>query len=135
MSELLPRPLRLMLGATSRGVGDRRLRNAVQEKVVLITGASSGVGEATALRLGRAGATVLLVARREERLEEVRDRVSEAGGEAYIYPCDLSDVDAVGALAEEVLGSTDDCGCAELQAVTGTVAAVINTVAPLAHLL
>src|SRR5438270_13027889 len=92
-----------MLGATSRGVGDRRLRHAVQEKVVLITGASSGVGEAAALRLGRAGATGLLGARREELLEEVRDRVSGAGGEAHVYPCDLSDVDAVGALAAEVL--------------------------------
>src|SRR5947209_5198593 len=92
-----------MLGATSRGVGDRRLRSAVQGKIVLITGASSGVGEAAALRLGRVGATVLLVARREELLEEVRDRVAEAGGEAHIYPCDLSDSEAVSALAQEVL--------------------------------
>jgi acyl-CoA synthetase (AMP-forming)/AMP-acid ligase II/NAD(P)-dependent dehydrogenase (short-subunit alcohol dehydrogenase family) len=103
VSELLPRPLRLLLGATSRGVGDRRLRDAVRGKVVLITGASSGVGEATALRLGRAGATVLLVARREELLEEVRERICACGGEAYVYPCDLADADAVGALATEVL--------------------------------
>ncbi len=107
MSELLPRPLRLLLGATSRGVGDRRLRGAVEGKIVLITGASSGVGEAAALRLGRAGATVLLVARREEVLEEVRDRISADGGEAYVYPCDLSDPDAVGALAAEVLERHD----------------------------
>src|SRR5947209_19336170 len=92
-----------MLGATSRGVGDRRLRNAVQGKVVLISGASSGVGEAAALRLGRAGATILLVARREEVLEEVRDRISSAGGEAHVYACDLADTDAVSALAAEVL--------------------------------
>jgi acyl-CoA synthetase (AMP-forming)/AMP-acid ligase II/NAD(P)-dependent dehydrogenase (short-subunit alcohol dehydrogenase family) len=107
VSELLPRPLRLLLGATSRGVGDRRLRDAAQGKVVLITGASSGVGEAAALRLGRAGATVLLVARREELLEEVRDRISADGGEAHVYPCDLSDPDAVGALAAEVLERHD----------------------------
>jgi acyl-CoA synthetase (AMP-forming)/AMP-acid ligase II/NAD(P)-dependent dehydrogenase (short-subunit alcohol dehydrogenase family) len=103
VSELLPRPLRLLLGATSRGVGDRRLRAAVQGKVVLITGASSGVGEAAALRLGLAGATVLLVARREELLEEVREQISACGGEAHVYPCDLADADAVGALATEVL--------------------------------
>src|SRR5947209_16169407 len=96
-----------MLGATSRGVGDRRLRNAVQGKVVLITGASSGVGEAAALRLGRAGARVLLVARREELLEEVRDRISDSGGEAHIYPCDLSDPEAIDALAAEVLERHD----------------------------
>ena len=76
MSELLPRPVRLLLGATSPGVGDAALRDAVAGQVVLITGASSGVGEATAVRLGRAGATVLLVARRSELLEEIR----EAGG-------------------------------------------------------
>jgi acyl-CoA synthetase (AMP-forming)/AMP-acid ligase II/NAD(P)-dependent dehydrogenase (short-subunit alcohol dehydrogenase family) len=103
VSELLPRPLRLLLGATSRGVGDRRLRNAVEGKVVLVTGASSGVGEAAAQRLGRAGAIVLLVARREEFLEKVRDRISAAGGEAHVYPCDLADVDRVGALAVKVL--------------------------------
>jgi acyl-CoA synthetase (AMP-forming)/AMP-acid ligase II/NAD(P)-dependent dehydrogenase (short-subunit alcohol dehydrogenase family) len=103
VSELLPRPLRLLLGATSRGVGDRRLRNAVQGKVILITGASSGVGEAAALRLGRAGAKILLVARREELLEGVRDRISAVGGEAHVYPCDLADTDAVGALAVKVL--------------------------------
>ena len=76
MSELLPRPVRLLLGATSAGVSDRRLREAVAGKIVLVTGASSGVGEATALRLGAAGATVLLVARRAELLEEMprRDR-------------------------------------------------------------
>jgi len=68
MSELLPRPVRLLLGATSFGAGDRRLRGAVGGKVVLVTGASSGVGKATAVRLGAAGATVLLVARRAETI-------------------------------------------------------------------
>jgi NAD(P)-dependent dehydrogenase (short-subunit alcohol dehydrogenase family) len=77
--------------------------SAVRGKVVLVTGASSGVGEAAALRLGRAGAIILLVARREELLEEVRERISASGGEAHIYSCDLADTDAVGALAAEVL--------------------------------
>jgi acyl-CoA synthetase (AMP-forming)/AMP-acid ligase II/NAD(P)-dependent dehydrogenase (short-subunit alcohol dehydrogenase family) len=103
VSELLPRPLRLALGATGRGVGDKRLRAAVDGQVVLITGASSGVGEATALRLGAAGATVLLVARREELLEQVRERIAGAGGTAHVHPCDLADPDQVTALAAEVL--------------------------------
>ena len=103
MSELLPRPVRLLLGATSPGIGDGALRDAVAGKVVLITGASSGVGEAAAVRLGRAGATVLLVARRTDLLEEVRDSIVEAGGSAFAYPCDLADVDEIGELVETVL--------------------------------
>jgi acyl-CoA synthetase (AMP-forming)/AMP-acid ligase II/NAD(P)-dependent dehydrogenase (short-subunit alcohol dehydrogenase family) len=103
MSELLPRPIRLLLGATSRGASDERLRPAAEGKVVLITGASSGVGRAAALRLARAGATVLLVARREEVLQELRDEIRQAGGRAEAYPCDLADVDAVASLVDAVL--------------------------------
>ncbi len=108
MSELLPRPVRLLLGATSPGIGDSALRDAVAGKVVLITGASSGVGEAAAVRLGRAGATVLLVARRTDLLEEICEAiVSDQGpsspGSAFAYPCDLADIDEVGELVETVL--------------------------------
>ncbi len=103
MSERLPRPLRLLLGATGPGVGEDRLRAAVAGQIVLVTGASSGVGEATARRLGAAGATVLLVARRAERLEQVREQIVDDGGRAFVHPCDLSDVDAAGALAAELL--------------------------------
>ncbi len=99
----LPRPLRLLLGATGPGVSESRLREAVAGKVILITGASSGVGRATARRLGAAGATVLLVARRVELLEEVRDEVAAAGGSAFIHPCDLGDPDRAGELAADVL--------------------------------
>jgi NAD(P)-dependent dehydrogenase (short-subunit alcohol dehydrogenase family) len=103
MSELLPRPVRLLIGATSPGVGDAKLRQAVSGKVVLITGASSGVGEASARRLAAAGATVLLVARRRQLLEELRDKIEATGGTAFVHPCDLSDVEQAGALAETVL--------------------------------
>src|SRR6516165_10231928 len=103
MSELLPRPVRLLLGATSRGVSDRRLHEAVDGDVVLITGASSGVGRASAVRLAAAGATVLLVARRAELLEEVHEEILAAGGRAFVHPCDLADFERVGALATEVL--------------------------------
>ena len=107
MSELLPRPVRLLLGATGRGTSEARLHRAVNGKVVLITGASSGVGKASALRLGGAGATVLLVARRAALLTEIRDEIRSHGGDAEAYPCDLSDVDAVAELTERVL---DDHG-------------------------
>ncbi len=101
--DLLPRALRLLLGATAVGVSDSRLRHAVAGKLVLITGASSGVGRATATRLGSAGASVLLVARRVELLEEVRDEIAAAGGSAFVYPCDMGDPGRVEALAAEVL--------------------------------
>jgi acyl-CoA synthetase (AMP-forming)/AMP-acid ligase II/NAD(P)-dependent dehydrogenase (short-subunit alcohol dehydrogenase family) len=101
--DLLPRSVRLLLGATGLGVSDRRLREAVAGKVVLVTGASSGVGKATARRLGAAGGTVLLVARRTELLEALREEIAADGGTAFVHPCDLSDPDRAAALATEVL--------------------------------
>ena len=102
-TDRLPRPLRLLLGATGLGVSDRRLMEAAAGKVMLITGASSGVGRATARRLGSAGATVLLVARRDELLQEVRDEIAAAGGSAFVHPCDMGDPDRAGSLAADVL--------------------------------
>ncbi|MGO4255883.1 SDR family NAD(P)-dependent oxidoreductase [Marmoricola sp. RAF53] len=72
-------------------------------RTVLITGASSGIGEATALAVAARGATVLLVARRRPDLDRVVREVEEAGGTAYAYPCDLTDGQAVDALVETVL--------------------------------
>lgn len=82
---------------------EKALREAVQGKVVLVTGASYGIGEATARKLGAAGATVLLVARSRDRLEGLAREISQAGGTAIAYPADMSDADQVGALAEAVL--------------------------------
>jgi acyl-CoA synthetase (AMP-forming)/AMP-acid ligase II/NAD(P)-dependent dehydrogenase (short-subunit alcohol dehydrogenase family) len=103
VTELLPRRLRLLVGATSAGVGDRALREAVEGRVVLITGASSGVGEASARRLASAGATVLLVARRAELLERIADELRAGGASAFAHPCDLADTGAVGELVSRVL--------------------------------
>jgi short-subunit dehydrogenase len=58
---------------------------------VLVTGASSGIGEASALRFARTGARLGLLARREERLHDVADRVRNSGGEALVVPVDLGD--------------------------------------------
>ncbi|WP_020669178.1 SDR family NAD(P)-dependent oxidoreductase [Amycolatopsis nigrescens] len=82
---------------------DQELAAAVRGKTVLLTGASFGIGEATARRLGAAGATVLLVARSDDRLREVAGSITAAGGEAHGYPADLTDGPAVQALVEQVL--------------------------------
>ncbi|MFT3863961.1 MAG: SDR family oxidoreductase [Solirubrobacterales bacterium] len=82
---------------------DRSLAGAVRGKVVLITGASSGIGRATAIKVADAGATVLLVARSIDKLEETKDEILAAGGVAHIHRCDLADVEDVARMAEEVL--------------------------------
>ncbi|ANH38631.1 Fatty acyl-CoA reductase [Nocardioides dokdonensis FR1436] len=70
---------------------------------VLITGASSGIGEATAYAAAAAGAHVLLVARRADELDRVAARVTEQGGRATAHPCDLTDASAVDALVAGLL--------------------------------
>jgi short-subunit dehydrogenase len=82
---------------------DRNLTGAVRGKVVLITGASSGIGRATAVKVADAGATVLLVARSIDKLEETKEEITAAGGVAHIHRCDLADVEDVQRMAEEVL--------------------------------
>ena len=82
---------------------DRSLAGAVRGKIVLITGASSGIGKATAVKVADAGATVLLVARSIEKLEETREEIVAAGGSAHIHRCDLSDIEDIERMAEEVL--------------------------------
>ncbi len=72
-------------------------------RTVLITGASSGIGEATARAVAERGATVLLVARRSEELERVRRSIEEDGGAAAAYVCDLTDLEAVDVLAAGLL--------------------------------
>jgi NAD(P)-dependent dehydrogenase (short-subunit alcohol dehydrogenase family) len=70
-----------------------RLRRAVAGKIVLVTGGSSGIGRATALKLAAAGARVIIVARNRERLERVRGELVAAGAQASAYECDLADAE------------------------------------------
>jgi short-subunit dehydrogenase len=79
------------------------LAGAVKRRTVLITGASSGIGEATALKVGAAGGHVLLVARTKSKLEEVAVQIELLGGTANVHPCDLTDVDDIDRMADEVL--------------------------------
>ena len=74
---------------------------------MLITGASRGIGRAAALKLGAAGARVMLVARSRDRLEHIRDRIERSGGQAYVYPADLTHLDECDTLAKRLL---DDHG-------------------------
>jgi NAD(P)-dependent dehydrogenase (short-subunit alcohol dehydrogenase family) len=82
---------------------DRSLGGAVRDRIVLITGGSSGIGKATALRVAEAGGTVLLVARDPAKLEAVRELIASRGGSVRVYPCDLTDAPSVATLAERVL--------------------------------
>ena len=80
-----------------------RYRRALAGKVVLVTGASRGIGRVVAQTAAEAGAKVLLVARDTERLEATVDGIRAAGGEAYAHAADLSSFDEVDALAKAVL--------------------------------
>ena len=79
------------------------LRRRVAGQVVLITGASSGIGAGLSHRLARAGATVLLVARSIEKLQDTVDDIQADGGRAHAYRCDLADLDSCDRLCEQVL--------------------------------
>ena len=82
---------------------DRSFEGAVNGKTVVITGASSGIGRAAAVKIAAAGGIPLLVARTQEKLEEVKAEIEAAGGSAYVYPCDLSDFDAIEELVPRML--------------------------------
>lgn len=69
------------------------LQERVRGKVVLLTGASSGIGAQVACELGAAGATVALVARNREKLEAIARDIRNAGGNAEVYPGDLTDLE------------------------------------------
>lgn len=82
---------------------DHSLEGNVQGKTVLITGASSGIGQVSALRLGEAGAHVLLVARSADKLEETASQIAALGGISTSYQADVSDMEDCDRLVAKVL--------------------------------
>ncbi|MFN6526170.1 SDR family oxidoreductase [Nostoc sp. ChiSLP03a] len=77
----------------------------IENKVVIITGASSGLGEATAKRLAASGAKLMLAARREDRLKDLVGAIAKSGGTATYQVTDVADSAQVEALAKETLST------------------------------
>jgi short-subunit dehydrogenase len=77
--------------------------------VAVVTGASAGIGEATAIALAGRGAKVVLVARRAERLEELAGSIHAAGGTALAIPCDVGDPDRLASLPAVVTEAFGPC--------------------------
>ena len=83
--------------------GSRTMREALAGKHVMITGASSGIGRAAAVKVAAAGGVPMLIARNVDKLEEVRAEIVASGGTAYVYAADISDMDSIERLIERVL--------------------------------
>jgi NAD(P)-dependent dehydrogenase (short-subunit alcohol dehydrogenase family) len=84
---------------------DRSLRGHVAGKVVVVTGGSSGIGHATAVMMGRAGARVAVVARDIEKLADTVKEIREEGGEAQAFSADLSEMEACDAVVAEIVSA------------------------------
>jgi NAD(P)-dependent dehydrogenase (short-subunit alcohol dehydrogenase family) len=82
---------------------DRSLRGKVENKVVLVTGGSSGIGRSTAIKVAEAGAKTIIVARGEAELVATRDEIIAAGGKCWAYTCDLTDMASCDELVKQVL--------------------------------
>jgi NAD(P)-dependent dehydrogenase (short-subunit alcohol dehydrogenase family) len=94
-------------------------------RIALVTGASRGIGAATALALAADGAHVVLVARSVPDLEAVEEQIHAAGGSATIAPLDLTDGESIGRLSQAVSGRWPALDILVLNAATlGTLAAV-----------
>lgn len=72
---------------------DRTLRGTVEDRVCVVTGATSGIGLATAKQLSEAGAIVCIAARTKEKLDEVQFELEQAGGHVHAYQCDFSNME------------------------------------------
>ena len=101
---------------------------ALSGRVILVTGASRGIGKATAIEAGREGAHVILLARTVGGLEEADDAIQAAGGTATIVPLDIKDSDALDRLGASIFERWG-----KLDGFVGN-AGVLGTLTPLAHL-
>ena len=104
LSQIIEQQIPDELMRAARSVrGGVTLEKAVRGRVVMVTGASSGIGKSAAMKIADAGGTVLLVARTPEKLDEAREQIEAGGGIAFVHPCDLSDMDDIERMADEVL--------------------------------
>jgi NAD(P)-dependent dehydrogenase (short-subunit alcohol dehydrogenase family) len=92
-----------LLRLVRRVRGRASLEAAVRGRVVMVTGASSGIGKAASMQIADAGGIVLLVARTAEKLEEIKATIEARGGTAYVHAADLSDMDDIERMADEAL--------------------------------
>src|ERR1700753_1694337 len=81
---------------------EQRPAEPLRNQIAVVTGAARGIGEAIANRLAGMGATVVLTARDQARLAQVKTAIEQSGGQAFVVPCDLTDANAVAALGEKV---------------------------------
>ena len=82
--------------------GNKKVRKALKDKYVVITGASSGIGLVTAVKVAQAGGIPVLVARGEDKLKALRRTIEIGGGTAYVFPADLSDYESIDDLARRL---------------------------------
>jgi NAD(P)-dependent dehydrogenase (short-subunit alcohol dehydrogenase family) len=82
---------------------DRSLSGKVKGRVVMITGGSSGIGKAAAMKVAVAGAKTIIVARSEDELNQTKAEIEKAGGVAFAYPCDLTKAESCNELVQKVL--------------------------------
>jgi NAD(P)-dependent dehydrogenase (short-subunit alcohol dehydrogenase family) len=114
--------MRVSINANKRAILPKRLHHRVSQrfgkvrmseyslngKVAVITGASKGLGEAMALALGAAGASIALVSRDVERLNAVKQAVEKMGGKAQVFQADVSDEEQILKLEHDVMGAFND---------------------------
>ncbi len=80
-----------------------KIRKVVENKNIVITGGSSGIGKRTALLLSKCGAHVILIARTLKNLEKVKQEIELNDGKASIYPCDLTNIEEIGKISTQIL--------------------------------
>ena len=104
--------------------------SALESQVAVVTGAARGVGAAVAKKLAEMGAHVVLVARNVEQLNQVRDEIARAGGNASVHACDLMDAAAVEALGQAVVAEHKRCDILVNNAGVGLQGKPLHEVSP-----
>jgi NAD(P)-dependent dehydrogenase (short-subunit alcohol dehydrogenase family) len=100
--------------------------NSMTNKVVIVTGASSGIGRATAIAFGKAGAKVVVVARREDKGQETVQMIQAAGGEATFVQADVTKADDVEAMVKQTIATYGRLDCAFNNAGSGSAGKITD---------